>query len=105
MRGAEIIQALGGVPEHIAQAILDLDARAHLGNGGPTALNELQVHLRLNQAIKRLGGVSAAAAAWGVSRQHVYDVVNGTRTPGPALQAALGIRRRGPGRTMYEIVD
>lgn len=104
MRGIEIIRELGNVPDHVAKAILNLDARAHQGNGGPKALNSLEVHHRLTQAINRKGGVGAAAKAWAVSRQHVYDVLNDTRPPGPALQHALGIRRRHAGRTMYEIV-
>ena len=104
MRGMEIIAALGDVPSDIARAILDLDARAHLGNGGPRTLNELEVHRRLGEAIKRLGGVRQAAEAWAVSRQHVYDVLDGKRTPGPALQSAMGIRKRPVGRTLYEVL-
>lgn len=105
MRGAEIVSALGDVPSEIARAILDLDARAYQHNGGPRRLNELEVHYRLEQAIQKAGGPAKAASAWGVSRQHVYDVENGKRSPGPALQAALGIRRLGAGRTLYEILD
>ena len=92
MRGIEILAALGEVPADIAQAILDLDARAHQRNGGATALNELEVHGRLTKAIAKLGGPAKAAAAWGVSRQHIYDVENGRRTPGPA---------RRPGRSSW----
>ncbi len=105
MTADQIIAAIPDCPAEIAQAIRDLDTRNARANGGPRRLNDLEVHHRLGQAIKKAGGPAKAAAAWGVSRQHVYDVDNGKRAPGPALQAALGIRRLGAGRTLYEVLD
>lgn len=105
MTADQIIAAIPDCPAAIAQAIRDLDARNAQTNGGATRLNELEVHRRLTLAIKRAGGPAALAAKWKVSRQHVYDVDNGRRPPGPALQKALGIRRLGAGRTMYEVID
>lgn len=105
MRGVEIIRALGYVPSDIARAILDLDARAHLGNGGPKRLNEVTLHPRLMAAVKRAGGVAKAADSWGCSRTHIYDVIDGKRPPGPLLQSAIGIRRVSAGITEYEVLD
>lgn len=105
MTADQIIAALPDCPAEIAQAIRDLDARNSRSNGGPKLLNELTLHPRLLTAVKAAGGVTKAAEAWKCSRTHIYDVIDGKRPPGPLLQAAIGVRRKGAGMVMYEVLD
>lgn len=47
----------------------------------------------LNAAVRRHGSQAAFARHAGVSEVHVSHVVNAHREPGPAVLAALGLRK------------
>ena len=48
---------------------------------------------RLNRAVRNAGGESAFAQANGLTRQEVHEAMKGNRHPGPAMLAAVGVRR------------
>lgn len=58
------------------------------------ALSVLDVQREIREACARAGSQAAWAAQIGVSPQHLCDVMNARRDPGPAILGALGLIRR-----------
>ncbi len=57
------------------------------------ALDSLGLHARLRKACEAAGSQKAWAARHGVSAGHVNDVLNDRKPAGPAVLAALGLRK------------
>jgi Helix-turn-helix len=47
----------------------------------------------LDFLVRAQGSQAAAAAAWGISKPYLSDILHGRRLPGPKLLKALGVRR------------
>ena len=54
-------------------------------------MDQIDPIAELRAACAVAGSQARWAAANGVSRQYVHDVLTGLRTPGPAILSALGI--------------
>lgn len=105
MHGDAIIAELGAsCPPHIAAAIRVLDAKANrLSN--QVVLTDGETHTRLLNAVREAGSQAAFARLAGVSRQHLFDVLSGTRQPGPAILKVLRLKRFGGGNPTYTPID
>lgn len=56
-------------------------------------MNEGEMREIIADVAREAGGVRALARACKVSPSHVSDVLNGRRSPGPAILGPLGYRR------------
>jgi DNA-binding phage protein len=104
MNADQILAALPECPPDVADAIRALDARAHHPSN-QVVLTDGQVCLRLIKAVQAAGSQSQLARDVGISRQYLFDVLNGGRQPGPALLKHLKLKRLGGGNPLYTVVD
>lgn len=72
---------------------------------GPAMLDVLAVDKRLRAASVKAGSDAALAAAMGITRQSLADVMSGKRQPGPAVLGYLKLRKIAVGRTLYTPVE
>ena len=64
-----------------------------------------QLHLKLRKAVEAAGSQAAFAKVANVSRQHLFDVLSGTRKPGRSILAILKLKRFAGGAPTYSPID
>lgn len=57
-------------------------------------MDAASIHARLVAHVKEAGSARRFALRAGVSSRYVLDCLHGTRKPGPAVLAAIGLARR-----------
>ena len=69
----------------------------------PGTIDDLGLHARLTHEIKKHDSMSAAARAWGVSKQTLYNALSGNIPVPPKILRAIGMRKVGQRRLYQEV--